>query len=304
MKLRTVRQLSLEGISNIFRNRLVSFVAFTTVLISLTIFGAFFSIIEVSKINIENLQDKIELIAFIENDTKEERMLTMKNEISKLPNVEKVTFVSQEDGLTKYKESFEEEGDSEMERIINEVTKNGENPIPASFEIKLIDTIKNEEIKAELEQYPEIYKVNDDDVITRFLSGLNETVKTASVVSTVVLGFASILLIVNTIKISVYTRRREIGIMKYIGGTNNFIRLPFLIEGGAIGAIGGTVSIIIVSTVYSIVCNNIMSNPIMDSLIYPSTWELLSKFIPMVLGIGLTMGVVGSFISIRKYLEV
>ncbi len=304
MKLRTVRQLSLEGISNIFRNRLVSFVAFTTVLISLTIFGAFFSIIEVSKINIENLQDKIELIAFIENDTKEERMLTMKNEISKLPNVEKVTFVSQEDGLTKYKESFEEEGDSEMERIINEVTKNGENPIPASFEIKLIDTSKNEEIKSELEQYPEIYKVNDDDVITRFLSGLNETVKTASIVSTVVLGFASILLIVNTIKISVYTRRREIGIMKYIGGTNNFIRLPFLIEGGAIGAIGGTVSIIIVSTVYSIVCNNIMSNPIMDSLIYPSTWELLSKLIPMVLGIGITMGVVGSFISIRKYLEV
>lgn len=304
MKLRTVRQLSFEGISNIFRNRLVSFVAFTTVLISLTIFGAFFSIIEVSKINIENLQDKIELIAFIENDTKEERILTMKNEISKLPNVEKVTFVSQEEGLNKYKESFEEEGDSEMERIITEVTKNGENPIPASFEIKLVDTTQNEEIKAELEQYSEIYKVNDDDVITRFLSSLNETVKTASLVSTVVLGFASILLIVNTIKISVYTRRREIGIMKYIGGTNNFIRLPFLIEGGAIGAIGGTVSIIIVSSIYNIVCKNVMSNPIMDSLIYPSTWDLLNTLIPMVLGIGISMGVIGSFISIRKYLDV
>ena len=191
-----------------------------------------------------------------------------------------------------------------MERIITEVTKNGENPIPASFEIKLVDTTQNEEIKAELEQYSEIYKVNDDDVITRFLSSLNETVKTASLVSTVVLGFASILLIVNTIKISVYTRRREIGIMKYIGGTNNFIRLPFLIEGGAIGAIGGTVSIIIVSSIYNIVCKNVMSNPIMDSLIYPSTWDLLNTLIPMVLGIGISMGVIGSFISIRKYLDV
>ena len=136
MKLRTVRQLCVDGIINIFRNRLVSFVTFVTILISLTIFSSFFVIINVSKANIDNLQDKVEVVAFIENDTKENEVKKMQKEIEELSIVENVNYVSAEEGIEKYKESFEEEGDSEMERIINQVVKNGRNPVPASFEIK------------------------------------------------------------------------------------------------------------------------------------------------------------------------
>lgn len=304
MKLRTVRQLCVDGIINIFRNRLVSFVTFVTILISLTIFSSFFVIINVSKANIDNLQDKVEVVAFIENDTKENEVKKMQKEIEELSIVENVNYVSAEEGIEKYKESFEEEGDSEMERIINQVVKNGRNPVPASFEIKLVDNSKNKELKEELSKYDEIYKVNDSNIITSVLSNINKTVKIAGGIAIAILGCASVLLIMNTIKISLYTRRREIGIMKYIGATNSFIRFPFIIEGSVIGLIGAVLSIGIVGGVYYLIINNSAGNLIMESLVYPDTLRLVYMMVPFTFFIAIVMGVAGSWLSIKKYLKV
>ncbi len=304
MKLRTVRQLCADGVINIFRNRLVSFVTFVTILISLTIFSSFFVIINVSKANIDNLQDKVEVVAFIENDTKENEIEKIKKEVEELSIVENVNYVSAEEGIEKYKESFEEEGDSEMERIINQVVKNGRNPVPASFEIKLVDNSKNKELKEELSKYDEIYKVNDSNIITSVLSNINKTVKIAGGIAIAVLGCASVLLIMNTIKISLYTRKKEIGIMKYIGATNNFIRFPFIVEGSIIGLIGAVLSIGIVSGVYSLIVSNASSNLIMGSLVYPDTLSLIFMVAPFTFIIAIVMGVAGSWLSIKKYLKV
>lgn len=304
MKLRTVRQLCADGVINIFRNRLVSFVTFVTILISLTIFSSFFVIINVSKANIDNLQDKVEVVAFIENDTEENEIEKIKKEVEELSIVENVNYVSAEEGIEKYKESFEEEGDSEMERIINQVVKNGRNPVPASFEIKLVDNSKNKELKEELSKYDEIYKVNDSNIITSVLSNINKTVKIAGGIAIAVLGCASVLLIMNTIKISLYTRKKEIGIMKYIGATNNFIRFPFIVEGSIIGLIGAVLSIGIVSGVYSLIVSNASSNLIMGSLVYPDTLSLIFMIAPFTFLIAIVMGVAGSWLSIKKYLKV
>ena len=304
MKLRTVRQLCADGVINIFRNRLVSFVTFVTILISLTIFSSFFVIINVSKANIDNLQDKVEVVAFIENDTEENEIEKIKKEVEELSIVENVNYVSAEEGIEKYKESFEEEGDSEMERIINQVVKNGRNPVPASFEIKLVDNSKNKELKEELSKYDEIYKVNDSNIITSVLSNINKTVKIAGGIAIAVLGCASVLLIMNTIKISLYTRKKEIGIMKYIGATNNFIRFPFIVEGSIIGLIGAVLSIGIVSGVYSLIVSNASSNLIMGSLVYPDTLSLIFMVAPFTFFIAIVMGVAGSWLSIKKYLKV
>ena len=304
MKLRTVRQLCSDGIMHIFRNKLVSLVTFITILISLTIFSSFFVIINVSKANINNLEDKVEVVAFIESNTKESEIKKIKKEIEQLSIVENVTYVSAEEGIEKYKESFEEEGDSEMERIINQVVENGRNPIPASFEIKLVDNSKNKELKEELSNYAEIYKVNDSNVITSVLSSINRTVKIAGGISIALLGCASVLLIMNTIKISLYTRRKEISIMKYIGATNNFIRLPFIIEGSIIGLVGAILSIAIVSGVYSLIVSNTSSNLIMNSLVYPNTLNLIFIIAPFTFLISIVMGVAGSVLSIKKYLKV
>ena len=304
MKLRTVRQLCVDGVINIFRNRLVSFVSFVTILISLTIFSSFFVIINVSKANIDNLQDEVEVVAFIENETDENRIKKIKKEVEELSIVENVNYVSAEEGIEKYKESFEEEGDSEMERIINQVVENGRNPVPASLEIKLVDNSKNKELKEELSKYEEIYKVNDSNIITSVLSSINKTVKIAGGIAIAVLGCASVLLIMNTIKISLYTRKKEIGIMKYIGATNNFIRFPFIIEGSIIGLVGAVLSIGIVSGVYSLIVSNSSSNLIMSSLVYPDTLSLIFMIAPFTFLIAIVMGVAGSWLSIKKYLKV
>ena len=255
-------------------------------------------------IKINNLQDKVEVVAFIENDTKENEVKKMQKEIEELSIVENVNYVSAEEGIEKYKESFEEEGDSEMERIINQVVKNGRNPVPASFEIKLVDNSKNKELKEELSKYDEIYKVNDSNIITSVLSNINKTVKIAGGIAIAVLGCASVLLIMNTIKISLYTRKKEIGIMKYIGATNNFIRFPFIVEGSIIGLIGAVLSIGIVSGVYSLIVSNASSNLIMGSLVYPDTLSLIFMIAPFTFLIAIVMGVAGSWLSIKKYLKV
>ena len=228
----------------------------------------------------------------------------MQKEIEELSIVENVNYVSAEEGIEKYKESFEEEGDSEMERIINQVVKNGRNPVPASFEIKLVDNSKNKELKEELSKYDEIYKVNDSNIITSVLSNINKTVKIAGGIAIAILGCASVLLIMNTIKISLYTRRREIGIMKYIGATNSFIRFPFIIEGSVIGLIGAVLSIGIVGGVYYLIINNSAGNLIMESLVYPDTLRLVYMMVPFTFFIAIVMGVAGSWLSIKKYLKV
>lgn len=306
MKANTVKHLVVEGFKNILSNRLVSLAAIVTVFISLSILGIFYSMINIVNVNVEALQQKVELVAFLNEDVSEERAMEIGEEIKNISTVNKVDFVSSEKGLESYKEGFEKEEDKEMQRILNDIENEGSNPIPASLSVQTKDPKANETIKKELAKYNEIYRVSDGNLVAELLNSINSAVKAGGFVLMIVLSIASILLISSAIKVAVFVRRREIGIIKYIGATDNYVRLPFIIEGISIGIIGAILSTFTLSISYFAVRASLLRTmeSLMSGFILPSLPILLQTLIPIMLLISLGIGIIGSFLSLKKYLHV
>lgn len=306
MKANTVKHLVVEGFKNILSNRLVSLAAIVTVFISLSILGIFYSMINIVNVNVEALQQKVELVAFLNEDVSEERAMEIGEEIKNISTVNKVDFVSSEKGLESYKEGFEKEEDKEMQRILNDIENEGSNPIPASLSVQTKDPKANGAIKKELAKYNEIYRVSDGNLVAELLNSINSAVKAGGFVLMIVLSIASILLISSAIKVAVFVRRREIGIIKYIGATDNYVRLPFIIEGISIGVIGAILSTLTLSISYFALRTSLLRTmeSLMSGFILPSLPILLQTLIPIMLVISLGIGVIGSFVSLKKYLHV
>lgn len=306
LKLKTAKGLFKEGFENLFKNRLLSFAAIITVSISLTIFGMFCLTLGIINENIHNMKENVNIVAFIENDIEEIRVNEIEAEIKELENVKSVRYISKEEGLESYKESLVNEGDEEMTKIIEELVEDEENPIPATFNITTINSEVNSEVKESLSSFSEVYKVNDGNVITSFLTLINRYTKNVALILMVILILLTIILISNSIKVAVFFRKKEISIIKYIGATNNFIRLPFVIEGFLIGTIGALISTILLIGLYSVVAPRILSigSELIEGFSMQELGNIMVILIPIMFIIGIGVGVIGSLVSIRKYLKV
>lgn len=306
LKAKTVRGLFKEGFENIFKNRLVSVVAITTVFVSLIIFGVFYLGVNVINENINNMQGQVEIVAFLEDNLEESKIDEIKGKIEAIENVNSVKYISSEEGLDEYKESFINDGDEEMAKILEESATDEKNPIPASFSITTIDSAKNTTVKEAVSSFQEIYRVNDGNVVTTFLNRINRYAKIIGTGLMIALTVVSMILISNSIKIAVFIRKKEISIIKYIGATNNYIRLPFIIEGFLIGTIGALLSGVVLTVTYNIAKPSIIASgsELMNGFTMPAIGSILVVLIPIMIAIGAGIGVIGSLMSIRKYLKV
>lgn len=288
------------------KNRLVSIVAISTVFISLSIFGIVYMFINIVNENINNMQGEVEVVAFLDENIEKSEVASLQKEIENMDNVKSVEYVSSEEGLKEYNESLSTQGDTEMAQILNEVVEETKNPIPASFSIKTVEPTKNEEVKENVDSLEAIYKVNDSSVITSFLQKFSKYTKIIGGAFIIGLVVASVLLISNSIKVAIFMRKKEISIIKYIGATNNYIRLPFIMEGFLIGTIGALLSAGVISIIYysaTGTITNVLSQMI-SGFVMPSLSSLLILLVPIMILIGSGIGILGSLISIRKYLKV
>ena len=184
----------------------------------------------------------------------------------------------------------------------------GENNIfTASYVVTLTDLTKSEAVQNQINTYTDVVKkINSKDEVVTTLINLANGIKIVTGVILVLLIIISIFIIANTIKLTVHARRKEISIMKYVGATNGFIRWPFIVEGMIIGILASFISIVIVGGAYSFIADKLVSSEFMQlinmSLI--SFGDMFNSiiFVYMLLGIGI--GVLGSVISMRKYLKV
>ena len=184
----------------------------------------------------------------------------------------------------------------------------GENNIfTASYVVTLTDLTKSKAVQDQISTYTDVVKkINSKDEVTSTLINLANGIKIVTGVILILLVIISIFIIANTIKLTVHARRKEISIMKYVGATNNFIRWPFIVEGMIIGILSSIISIVIVGFAYNFVAEKLVNAEFMQlinmSLI--SFGDMFSSiiFVYMLLGIGI--GVLGSVISMRKYLKV
>lgn len=297
MKIRTMRYLLKEGISSIWKNRLMSLASIGTIVLCLIILGISYSIASNVDFILHQIESNIGITAYINDKVKEDEITTLRSKIENTPYVTGVTYVSKDQAL----ESFSQ--DSSLENVMEQFKE--DNPLPASFEIRMDELENQDAIIRALEVYPEL-ELSYFQAEAPMLVELNRSIRLISTIIIASLTMVGILLMSNTIKLTVYIRRKEINIMKYIGAADWFIRAPFVIEGVIIGLIGGVIPIFAIWSTYTWTLKAIEETfgLMMDSIQLQETAVVLAGFIPMCLIIGVSIGAIGSVISIRKHLQV
>lgn len=299
MKIRTIRYMLMEGLSNTYKNLLMSLASVSMVVASLLIFGIFLMITINLTYNLSQFEKKMEIVVFLDRDIAPMQAdaieLMLKNDDRVLDYVR----VSKEQAFAGMAEML---GDSSLMEgltpdFLNEkITihlKNPDDSAVFSAELAIKEGIEDIEYPKEL--------LDKMSVVLRW-------VNVGSMVVLVFLLIISVSIIANTIKLTVYARRKEIGIMKYVGANDWFIRWPFIIEGMIIGLLGAILSFIVTSYCYNAVVKYVNGESIAygvsDVLKMVSLESISGSILFVYIIIGMVMGAVGSVISVRKHLNV
>lgn len=296
-----------EGFKNVLKNKKSTFAAFfimfaTMITVGLGMAGAS----NLTSI-INQLESDFPINVYIDDTASQDDIKNMEEQIKSLDYVNSVTYTSKEQALKNERENL---GDT-ANVVLNSYTESN-NPFPASFTVTLTDLEKSSEVIPILQQLENVKKdksTGNPCVVTKqdTINGLNKAKKVIRIIFFVVgvlLIVISTVIISNTIKLTVHARRREISIMKYVGATNNFIRAPFIVEGIVIGVVAVAVSLLVSGSVYELIYNSLnsmISTKNYQLLLFKDIfYEILLVF--AVLGIGI--GVLGSSLSMKKYLKV
>lgn len=290
-----------QGIINIFRNKWYSLASIATISASLFILGLFYAVILNFQTIVHSAEEGVSVTIFFQEGTTEERMQEIGAQIEARDDVARVEFTSAAEAWEFYKENFipEEYSDGFPE---------GDNPLEnaASFEIYMEDISQQDELVSYLESIPEIRTVNQSELAATTLTGVNALVAYVSAGIIVILLLVSIFLISNTVMIGISVRKEEIGIMKYIGATDFFVRAPFVIEGILIGVLGSVLPLAGLYIMYTNVLQFIQARfAVLSNLLhFIPVGEVFRTLLPVIVLMGVGIGFVGSFITVRKHLRV
>lgn len=296
MKLRTSKYFVSDALKSLKRNKSITFASIATVTATLFIVGVFLLVLLNINQGIKGVESKVEIKVFL----KEKITIAEKDEIEDA--------IKSTDGVTEVKyetksqalENFKDQLGEDNKGILDGLEKT--NPMPDSYIVKVSKPEDVTGLVDNLKDMDGIEEIQDGREIIDKLMKMTKSLKVAAVIIFIILASVSIFLIGNTIKITLYSRRREIGIMKYIGATDWFIRWPFVLEGMIIGVIGSFISIILLYYAYKFSYNWASESFIFMQLVNPTyVWTtLLWEFIVA----GILIGIIGSITSIRKFLIV
>lgn len=288
-----------EGFRNVFKNKKSTAASLMIMCATMIIFGIFFIIGENINYFVAEIESAQGIQVYINNDATDEEIKEIGDKIRALDGVNTTDFVSKEAALNQMKEKFKEK-----EYLLEGYEEN--NIFPASYVVTLTDLTLSSQVQEEISKIDNIKKITSRDETVSTLIDLANGVKIVTGVILALLIIISIFIIANTIKLTVHARRKEISIMKYVGATNGFIRWPFVVEGIIIGILAGILSLGLVGGVYSVIAEKMVNTEFMQvigmSLVSFSDMFSLIVVVYMILGIGI--GVLGSMISMRKYLKV
>ena len=296
MRIKGFRYAFTEAFKNIFSNGWMTVASVFTVMASLLVLGVFLVLTLNLNLIVGDLQGSYEIIAVVDEKTGEDGLLAIGRDIEKIENVNDAALDRKEDRLETLKEDFGENA-SLLDRYKDD------NPLRDWYKVTLQDLTRSAETIDKLEQVDGVVKViQNEDSINKLVSIANY-IKQFSLWIIIALAIVSIFIISNTIKLTVYTRRKEINIMKFVGATDWFIRWPFIIEGIVIGIVGSCLAVAVILLCYHFLLGVVQSINVMFLSFLP-----FMDILPIVLissfGLGAILGGVGSLISVRKHLNV
>ena len=282
-----------ETLTNIKRNFFLTMAAILVVTVSLYLVGGV--LLARSSLNraLVLQTNKVEVAVFLAGDITPDERSSIRNDLSEMPEVAGVIYETKAEAYERFKELFRDEP---------EIVRNtSPNALPESFRVKLKDPDQFEVVRDRLQGRPGIYQIRDDrNFLKKFFSVVN-AVQAAGLVLVLLLAIAATVLIATTIRMALYARRKEIGIMKLVGATNWFIRVPFMLEGIIHGMIGTVVAAGLLLATRPVFLKVAKSLQFLG--ISTSAGDVLRTSF-FLLAIGIFMGALGSLFGLRRFLDV
>ena len=283
-----------EALLSFRRSALMSIAAILSITTILLIVGVFLLISINLNLFLKNLESQLEIIVYLEDNISQAELNILTNNLNSITGIKEVKFVSKEEAYQRLSKDLGEQKD-----ILSAIEKN---PLPASFEIQIKDPKMIEQIANQITKFVKVEEVEYGRETAKRLLNFTYIFRRAGMLVLALLVFASILIISNIIKITVYARRNEIEIMSLVGATSWFIKWPFIIEGFLQGFISAILSIIILYNLYFFATNKVHQViPFLPLVV--DNMDLLPIGIAIVL-LGSFVGILGSMFSVGKYLDV
>ena len=284
-----------EGVHSIFTHGFMSFAAVCMIVACLLIMGSFSLLAVNLNHTLGDLEKENEFLAYIDDSCSEEEARALQSQIEAVPNVSQVTFVSREEALNEFLQGREHNDllDSMPATVLRD-----------RYRIHVDNIEQMEQTTKLVEQVPGVAKVNAAIAIAQGFVLVRNIATGVALVLIGILAVVSLFIIANTIKLATFYRREEIAIMKMCGATDGFIRWPFVVEGMVLGLTGSLVAFFLQWGIYHLVAKNIVQSNGLSLMTMLSYTSMVDVILPVFCGVGIVIGVGGSLIAIRKFLQV
>ena len=295
MRLNNFGYLLKEGFKGIFLHGFMSFAAICVTVACLLIVGSFSILAYNMDVMVEELNQTSEILVYIDSELSDAEARSVGTKINMLDNVLQATFVSREEALEDFKEDHD--NDAAFDGVVPEDLRH-------RFIVTLESNMLMEQTDAQLQDIPGVAKTNAAYELAEGFTTIQQVLHMVSYAVIAVLLVVSLLIISNTVKLAMYDRKDEIAIMKMVGATNGFIRLPFVVEGFTLGMIGAALAFGLEWVIYDQMVLKIGAVDSLQLFTFVPFQELLYPMLAVFGAAGLFVGIVGSWTSIRKFMNV
>ena len=295
MKINNIGYLMKEGLRHIFTHGFMSFAAVCVTVACLLIVGSFAILAYNLDIMVEDLNKTSEILVYVDSSLSDAEAKSIGTKINMLDNVLQATFVSREEALQKF--VADHQNDSAFSGVQAQDLRH-------RFVVTLEDNSRMEETDGQLKQIPGVANTSAAYELAEGFSTVQDVLHIVSYAVIAVLLVVSLLIISNTVKLAMYDRRDEIAIMKMVGATNGFIRLPFVVEGFTLGMMGAILAFGLEWVGYDALIQKIAAVDALQLFHFVSFHELLIPMVVVFAAAGMFVGIVGSWTSIRKFMNV
>lgn len=295
MSLRTKEYFITEAFRSIRRNGLMSVASISTVTVSLLVLSLFFIMV----LNINNmtktLETQVQITVYMKDTATKELLAQASDAIAEIPGVTNVTFTDKQQALDEFKVRL-----GDQKSLLESLGET--NPLPNSFKVQVDKPERLRSVSQQIESIDTVEETKFGQETIDPLFKLTNLIRLGGIILITFLSFATLFIISNTIRLTVFARRKEVNIMKYVGATDWFIRWPFIIEGMFLGLIGAFIASILLILIYSFSISQI--NESLAFLPILPKQPLLSIVTILTIILGMFVGAIGSFISLKKFLKV
>lgn len=295
MKIRTMRYYISEAFRSFWRNSFMTVASIATVAVSFFILGLFMIMVANLDYFAANLENQVQISVYLKDGLTTDQVMSVGKRLKELPEVKELEFTNKDQAMDKLRERMKDQPG-----ILDAL--DGKNPLPTSYTLTLQDPEQVKDTAEVVATYDEVESTHYGQEIVEQLFQIANIIRWGGVALIAFLTLATLFIISNTIRLTVFARRREIGIMKYVGATNWFIRWPFLLEGLFLGFIGGFIADILLVQFYEFLTVSIHKS--LAFLPMVSVFPFMYQVGGIILVISMLIGAIGSSISLKRYMKV